>query len=62
MPEQEHKISKASKNSQLSANVNSQNYIVAIKLIIKSIIKCKNQRKEPRSLLRRKQYSMIYIF
>ena len=50
MPDQKHKIGKTSINSQLSANVNSQNYVVAIKPIIKSIIICKNQWKEPPNL------------
>ena len=49
MPEQKHKIGKTSINSQLSANVNSQNYAVVIKQII---ITCKTQWKEPRNLLR----------
>ena len=52
MPKQKHKIGKTSKNSQLSANVHSQDYVVAIKTIIKSTINCKNQGEELRTLFR----------
>ena len=52
MPKQKHKIGKTSKNSQLSANINSQNYVVAINTITKSKVNCKNHRKKPRRLLR----------
>ena len=52
MPKQKHEIGKTSKNSQLSANVHSQNYVTAIKTIIKSRINCKNQGKELRTLFR----------
>ena len=52
MPKQKHKIGKTCKNSQLSANINSQNYVVAINTITKSKVNCKNQGKKPRRLLR----------
>ena len=52
MPKQKYKIGKTSNNSQLSANIHSQNYAGAIKTIIKSTINCKNQGKEQRRLLR----------
>ena len=52
MSKQKHKSGKTSKNSQLSANVHSHNYVGAIKTIIKSTINHKNQGKEARRLLR----------
>ena len=52
MLKQKHKIGKTSKNSQLSANIHPQNYVGAIKTIIRSTINCKNQGKEQRRLFR----------